>query len=199
MTPKRIILFDNYDSYTHNLYHLLTVSIPETDIQVCRNTNRQLFSENFDLLVGGPGPCTPNETGVLKELFDKKIIPQQIPYFGVCLGMQFLAWYYGYPIKRSQNPTHGDTILLKHSGTTLFQNLPQKFPVARYNSLEVDVYDLTQSPFEILATEENTNAVMALRHKTLPLYGIQFHPESFITQFGKEILHNFYKQVFSNE
>ncbi|HON17544.1 MAG TPA: aminodeoxychorismate/anthranilate synthase component II [Salinivirgaceae bacterium] len=196
MKPLKIVLFDNYDSFTHNLYHLLATTFPNSQITVHRNHDRQLFHQSFDLIIGGPGPCTPGETGILKQLFETRIIAERIPFLGVCLGMQFIAWYFGIPFHRSSVPIHGDAIPIQHLGTSIFNNLPNNFPVARYNSLEIREKELKNTELITLATEEKTGAVMALKHKSLPLYGIQYHPESFLSKFGKEILLNFHNEVY---
>jgi anthranilate synthase/aminodeoxychorismate synthase-like glutamine amidotransferase len=189
----KIILLDNYDSFTHNLLHLLKVAKPDAHVVVRRNSETTVLTEKIDMLVAGPGPCTPEETGILRQLFEKRILPEKIPFLGVCLGMQFLAYYFGAPVQRSLMPVHGDTCGVKHDGDNIFEGIPDRFRVARYNSLEVQPETLSETPLECIATEEDTGAVMALKHKTLPICGIQFHPESFLTENGLRVVHNFFR------
>ncbi len=189
----KLVLLDNYDSFTHNLLHLLQVANPNVRIKVYRNSETTVLTEKFDVLVAGPGPCTPRETGVLRQLFEERILTAKIPYFGVCLGMQFLAYYYEAPVERSIMPVHGDTCTVNHNGTDIFEQVPALVGVARYNSLEVLPENLKNSPLQCIATATDTGAVMALRHKTLPICGIQFHPESFLTQFGLQMVQNFFR------
>ena len=187
----QIVLLDNYDSFTHNLLHLLQIVQPLAEIEVYRNNNTTVLQKEFDILIAGPGPGTPAETGLLTELY-KHILETKKPYLGICLGMQFLAWRHNAPIIRSHNQIHGGTCSLNHIGLNLFNGIPQKLDVARYNSLAVQPNALKNTPFNVLATDVKTNEVMALKHKNLPICGIQFHPESFLTQFGKEIIQNFF-------
>jgi anthranilate synthase/aminodeoxychorismate synthase-like glutamine amidotransferase len=193
MSGMKLILLDNYDSFTHNLLHLLQVAVPYAEVEVYRNSETRVLTENFDVLVAGPGPCTPQETGVLRQLFEERILPEKIPYLGVCLGMQFLAYYYGAPVDRSTMPTHGDTCTVKHSGTDMFEQIPDLINVARYNSLEVMPENLKNTPLQCLASGTDTGAVMALKHNALPICGVQFHPESFLTQYGLQLVQNFFR------
>jgi anthranilate synthase/aminodeoxychorismate synthase-like glutamine amidotransferase len=185
----KILLLDNYDSFTYNLKALLERSVCGSEVMVLRNRDKALFKENFDVLVISPGPMTWKETGLLKELFETKILPEKIPVLGVCLGMQFLAGYYGHAVSAINNPVHGSQIFVRHDGDRLFNNIPAEFKAARYNSL--GLYETIDSGLETIAYEAGSGAVMALKHKNLPFAGFQFHPESFLTMHGEEMIKNF--------
>ncbi len=189
-----IVVIDNYDSFTINLCNLIKTVRPEHNLKVFRNLNREIFNERIDAVVVSPGPKTPAETGILHELTNERIVPERIPYFGVCLGLQFIGHYFGCKIKKSGTPTHGNSVNISHSGVDIFENIASPFKVARYNSLEFSTQDIVHNDLEILATETGRDAVMALRHKSLPMVGVQFHPESFLTECGDLIIDNFFKQ-----
>lgn len=186
----KILLLDNYDSFTFNLKSLIERSVPECNITVLRNTDRSVFDEVFDILVVSPGPMTWRETGILPELFEQRIIPEAKPYLGICLGMQFLAGYYGIDVGRVKNPLHGHTVTVRHSGDPLFSDIPGEFNAARYNSLGFSA-DIPCEDLEVTAIEEDSGYAMAVRHKKMPFAGTQFHPESFLSEYGKKIIKNF--------
>ena len=189
----RIVLLDNYDSFTHNLLHLLQIAQPSATIDIFRNNDKTILNQNYDVLVAGPGPGTPAETGILKTLYENIIVTQK-PYLGVCLGMQFLAWVHNARVVRSAKQIHGDTCFLYHNNSNLFENIPQNSKIARYNSLAVIPSELDKTPFSAIATDLETGETMAMQHNSLPIFGIQFHPESFLTEFGLEIVQNFFQQ-----
>lgn len=195
---KRVLIFDNYDSFTQNLYNLLKSTRPGYEYYILRNKDKKVLSIDFDVLIISPGPMRPKDTGLLNQLFIEKIIPQTIPVLGVCLGMQFIAELYGEKIIESKDALHGKAVTISHTNADIFLNVKNPFSGARYNSLEVknsrNIHEI-----EILATEKNTNSIMALKHKIYPFAGVQFHPESFLTDQGSEITNNFFNLYVENK
>ena len=167
----------------------------EYGFHVIRNGDRSIFSCKPDALIIGPGPMTPADTGVLPEYFSKYVEPNNIPVFGVCLGMQYLAHREGLVVGKSTNPKHGAAEKMNHVAKDLFKNVNSDFSGARYNSLEVQQNELLKSKsLKILAKSADNNTVMSLRHVIKPWAGVQFHPESFLTTQGDVIIDNFFKQ-----
>ncbi|NOR45893.1 MAG: aminodeoxychorismate/anthranilate synthase component II [Candidatus Delongbacteria bacterium] len=195
---KTILLFDNYDSFTYNLYDLLKTVKPDYKIIVKRNKDRELFDIDFDMLVISPGPMTWEETGLLRELFKKKIIPEKIPTLGICLGMQFIAGYYGMSVAEVKEPAHGSQVKIIHSNDSLFNNIPIEFKAVRYNSLGIKKENTANNNIQYIAAEKGTGAIMALKHSTLPFVGLQYHPESFLSEYGKETINNFFEIYVEN-
>ncbi|MBY6268598.1 aminodeoxychorismate/anthranilate synthase component II [Parageobacillus thermoglucosidasius] len=190
-----ILMIDNYDSFTYNLVQNLGVLGEE--LVVKRNdeiTVKEIETLNPDFLMISPGPCTPNEAGVSIEAIE--YFAGKIPVFGVCLGHQAIAQAFGGKVVRADRLMHGKTSQIFHDGKTIFTNIPSPFTATRYHSLIVEKETLPDC-FEISAwTEENE--IMAIRHKTLPVEGVQFHPESIMTSHGMKLLENFiqtYKRV----
>lgn len=191
---KTIILLDNFDSFTHNLLHLLQKVRPHYHIQLYRNNDAKLMHQLPDALIIGPGPMTPSETGLLKSYFDETITKKHIPVLGVCLGMQFLGWYFNIQVTRSTMPAHGMAADIKHASNDIFEGIPMPMKGARYNSLEIQSSNLEcQNILKTLAVTSENNAVMALRHHSQPWVGVQFHPESFLTEHGNILIDNFFK------
>ncbi len=197
-TNKKILIFDNYDSFTYNLCNLIKTVRPNYTYQILRNNNEEIFTYDFDVLIISPGPMTPDKTGLLKDLFIKKIIPDKIPTLGICLGLQFLGYFYDTPVTKAKQAKHGMAVNINHFNKNIFDKIPDNFKAARYNSLEIDINNINKNELEILATEQNQNSIMALKHKTLPFVGVQFHPESFLTQYGDMIINNFFKIYVEN-
>jgi para-aminobenzoate synthetase component II len=190
-----ILMIDNYDSFTYNLVQYL--GILGEELIVKRNdeiTVKEIEALNPDFLMISPGPCTPNEAGISMEAI--KYFAGKIPIFGVCLGHQAIAQVFGGKVVRADRLMHGKTSQVFHDGKTIFANIPSPFTATRYHSLIVEK-DTLPDCFEISAwTEENE--IMAIRHKTLPVEGVQFHPESIMTSHGMKLLENFiqtYKRV----
>ncbi|GLH63870.1 aminodeoxychorismate/anthranilate synthase component II [Parageobacillus sp. G301] len=190
-----ILMIDNYDSFTYNLVQYLGVLGEELIVK--RNdeiTIKEIETLNPDFLMISPGPCTPNEAGISMEAIE--YFAGKIPIFGVCLGHQAIAQVFGGKVIRADRLMHGKTSPIFHDGTTIFANVPSPFTATRYHSLIVEKETLPDC-FEISAwTEENE--IMAIRHKTLPVEGVQFHPESIMTSHGMKLLENFiqtYKRV----
>jgi anthranilate synthase component II len=185
-----ILLIDNYDSFTYNLYQFLSELGP--DVQVIRNDKisvdeiRARRSE-IDRIVISPGPCTPAEAGICVPLIQQ--LAGEIPILGVCLGHQSIGAAFGANIVRTPLVLHGKTSQIIHKGQGIFAGLPNPFTATRYHSLIVERDTLPPS-LEITA-ETADGVIMGLRHRELPVEGVQFHPESILTPVGKQLLGNF--------
>jgi len=183
-----ILMIDNYDSFTYNLVQFLGEMGQE--LTVHRNdkiTIEQIAELKPDHIVISPGPCTPNEAGISLQVIEA--FAGKIPILGVCLGHQSIAQVFGGKVIRSERLMHGKTSPVYHDEKTLFAGLPSPFTATRYHSLIVERETLPAC-LEISAwTEEGE--IMGIRHKQLLVEGVQFHPESIITDYGKEILRNF--------
>ena len=183
-----LLLIDNYDSFTYNLYQYL--SELGAAIQVRRNdqvTLDEIEALEPDHIVVSPGPCTPNEAGVSCKIIET--FGPRIPTLGVCLGHQAIGQVYGGQVIRAPRPMHGKTSLMHHQGQGVFRNLPAPFEANRYHSLIVERQSL---PAELEITAETADGlIMGLRHHTFPVEGVQFHPESIMTPVGKDLLRNF--------
>lgn len=183
-----ILMIDNYDSFTYNLVQFLGEMGQE--LTVHRNdkiTIQQIEDMNPDHIVVSPGPCSPNEAGISLKVIEA--FAGKIPILGVCLGHQSIAQVFGGKVIRSERLMHGKTSPVHHDEKTLFAGVPSPFTATRYHSLIVERETLPET-LEISAwTEEGE--IMGLRHKQLVVEGVQFHPESIITDYGKEILRNF--------
>ena len=183
-----ILLIDNYDSFTFNLVHVL--GDLGVECEVVRNdqlTPDQALAKNPEAIVLSPGPCTPNEAGICLELI--AAAAGRIPLLGVCLGHQALAQAFGADIIRAPTPMHGKVSPVQHQATDIFHDLPTPFQAARYHSLIVDPRTFPETLIPTAHTADGT--IMALRHRTLPLYGVQFHPESIASEHGHQLLSNF--------
>ena len=185
-----LLVIDNYDSFTYNLVQYLG-ELGE-DVQVYRNdkiTIEQIEELRPSRMVISPGPCTPKEAGVSVEAIRR--FGGTIPILGVCLGHQSMAVAFGGEVIRAQRLMHGKTSQIKHDGKTIFQSLPNPFEATRYHSLIVNRNNLPDC-CEISA-ETAEGEIMGIRHKTLCVEGVQFHPESILTTVGKDLLRNFLK------
>jgi anthranilate synthase/aminodeoxychorismate synthase-like glutamine amidotransferase len=193
-----VLIIDNYDSFTFNLYQyageILQRKGAQFVIDVVRNDElslREIQDRNYDKIIISPGPGDPADKayfGVCADVITE--LGKTTPILGVCLGMQGIAHYFGGHVARAKLPMHGKTSSITHDGSGVFAKLPQDLEVMRYHSLIVEKNALPES-LEITATANDTNEVMGLRHKTYPIEGIQFHPESFATEAGKRMLENF--------
>ncbi|MED3623163.1 aminodeoxychorismate/anthranilate synthase component II [Bacillus thermocopriae] len=183
-----IFMIDNYDSFTFNLVQYLGELGEE--LVVKRNdqmTIEEIAELNPQYLMISPGPCSPNEAGISLQAI--KTFAGKIPIFGVCLGHQSIAQAFNGEVVQAERLMHGKTSDMYHDGKTIFQGLPNPFPATRYHSLIVKRETLPDC-FEISAwTKEGE--IMAIRHKELPIEGVQFHPESIMTTSGKKLLQNF--------
>lgn len=185
-----LLLIDNYDSFVHNLARhferlgqkTLVVRNDATDVDGVRRARP-------DAIVLSPGPCTPQEAGVSLELV--RSLHSELPILGVCLGHQAIAEAFGATIGLAPLPVHGQASAIRHNGSKLFEGIPQPLKVGRYHSLAVEPNTL---PNELVPTAwADDGVLMAFEHATLPVYGVQFHPESILTEHGYELLANFLK------
>jgi para-aminobenzoate synthetase component 2 len=183
-----ILMIDNYDSFTYNLVQY--VGELGEELQVYRNdkiTLEEIERLAPDYLMVSPGPCTPNEAGISMDAI--RHFAGKIPIMGVCLGHQSIGQVFGGKVIRAERLMHGKTSEVLHDGKTIFQGIPSPFTVARYHSLIVEEVSLP----EVLEVSARTaeGEIMAVRHREYPIEGVQFHPESIITQHGKQLLKNF--------
>lgn len=193
-----ILMIDNYDSFTYNLVQYLG----ELGEELIVKRNDEITLEEIEelsptYLMISPGPCTPNEAGISLKAIE--YFAGKIPILGVCLGHQAIAQVFGGEVVRAERLMHGKTSSITHEGLGLFSDLPSPIDVTRYHSLIVKK-ETFPDELEITACTKD-DEIMALKHKTLPIEGVQFHPESIMSQFGKEMLRNFlelYKPLRSN-
>lgn len=185
-----ILLIDNYDSFTFNLFHLIG-ELGE-DVQVVRNdavTAGEALALAPEAIVLSPGPCTPNEAGVCLDLV-AAAADNQTPLFGVCLGMQSIAQSFGGVIRRAGRLMHGKTSEIIHEGGDVFRGLPSPLTATRYHSLIAERASLSNA-LSITARAADDDEIMGIAHESLPISGVQFHPESIATDFGAEMMSNF--------
>jgi anthranilate synthase/aminodeoxychorismate synthase-like glutamine amidotransferase len=182
----KVLVVDNYDSFTYNLVQFLGELGAELDVvRNDRATVDELLEQGAERLVVSPGPCTPNEAGISVDAM-RRFPEAGVPALGVCLGHQSLAQAFGGKVVRHE-PVHGKSTTVEHDGRTIFSGLESPLTVGRYHSLVVDP-DLPAC-FECSA--EGGGVVMGIRHRELPAEGVQFHPESVLTDAGKQLLANF--------
>ena len=185
----RVLVVDNYDSFTYNLVQYLgEFGPPIPDIEVVRNdhaTVDELLTRGYDRVIVSPGPCTPDESGISLEIV-RRFPEAGIPTLGVCLGHQALVQAWGGKVIQHQ-PVHGRTTKIEHDGRTIFRGLRAPLEVGRYHSLVV----APELPDSLERSAFADQVVMAVRHRELPAEGIQFHPESVLTEQGRELLGNF--------
>ncbi|WP_136607585.1 aminodeoxychorismate/anthranilate synthase component II [Paenibacillus dokdonensis] len=187
-----ILVIDNYDSFTYNLVQYLGELGEE--VKVIRNDEIDIQGIEAlapDHILISPGPCTPNEAGISLETIAH--FKGKIPIFGVCLGHQAIGQAFGGQVVRAERLMHGKTSLILHHGTSIFEGLPSPFTATRYHSLLVERSTLPEC-LEITAETEE-GEIMGLRHKEYPVEGVQFHPESIITDYGHQMLRNFLKRT----
>lgn len=189
----KIILLDNYDSFTYNLVHY----IGELGAEVAIHRNDvisvpDLLALNPDGIVISPGPGTPQQSGICLELI--KTASGKVPIFGVCLGMQAIGEVFGGHVTRAPKPMHGKISSITHSGKGVFAGLPNPFNATRYHSLIVEKKSLPDC-LEITATTTEDNLIMGLQHKTHNTQGVQFHPESIVSEHGHALIKNFLDTV----
>lgn len=191
-----LLLIDNYDSFTYNLVQYFGQL--GAQVEVCRNdaiTLADIAALSPSHLVISPGPCTPNEAGISLEAI--RSFAGRVPILGVCLGHQAIAQAFGGKVIRARQVMHGKTSVIGHDGRGVFHTLNNPLTVTRYHSLLVEEATLP-AEFEIsawtLPTDGSPREIMGLRHRTLPLEGVQFHPESILSEQGLELLANFLRQ-----
>lgn len=183
-----LLLIDNYDSFAYNLVHYLGELGAET--AVYRNDALSVddaMALHPDAIVLSPGPCDPDKAGICLELVARA--KDSVPIFGVCLGHQTIGQAFGGRIIRASLPMHGKTSSIRHTGEGIFRGLPNPFTAVRYHSLVVDRASLPED-LEVTAETED-GVIMGLAHRSLPVYGVQFHPESIDTEHGHRLLQNF--------
>ncbi|MCA8984021.1 MAG: aminodeoxychorismate/anthranilate synthase component II [Planctomycetaceae bacterium] len=189
-----IFVLDNYDSFTYNLVQRLGEIDPGLEIQVYRNDQITL-DEIADLqpekIIISPGPCTPVEAGISRDVIRR--FGPELPLLGVCLGHQSIADVYGARVVRADRLMHGKVSLIRHTGESVFQGLDNPFVATRYHSLLVPEDSLPDCliPTAWSADENHPPELMGLRHREYPIHGVQFHPESFLTVSGVQLLKNF--------
>ncbi len=189
-----ILVIDNYDSFTYNLVQRLGEIDATVDVRVIRNDEMdaaQIEAIEPERIIVSPGPCTPNEAGVSVECIAR--MAGKVPILGVCLGHQSMAQAFGGKIVRAKNLMHGKTDQIHHNGQGLFEGIENPFQATRYHSLVVDL-DSLPSELEVTAWSHEPHGgreIMAVEHRELPLYGLQFHPESFLTHRGFDLLERF--------
>lgn len=185
---QRVTLIDNYDSFTFNLVHYLGEL--GADVSVRRNdaiTADEALAERPDAIVLSPGPCTPNEAGICLELVRKG--SETTPMLGVCLGHQAIGQAFGAEIARAPSPMHGKTSRISHNARGLFRGLNGPFSATRYHSL---IIERSSAPDELeISAESDEGLIMGVEHRDRPAYGVQFHPESIMSEQGRQILRNF--------
>jgi len=185
-----LLLIDNYDSFTYNLYHYMGELGAKTT--VCRNdalTVDDIVEMRPQAIVLSPGPSDPDHAGICLETIAR--CAGHIPIFGVCLGHQSIGQAFGGRVVRAPVPMHGKISEISHCNTDLFENLPSPFEATRYHSLMVDLATLPDC-LEVTARSDD-GVIQGLKHRTLPVYGVQFHPESIATENGHALLANFLK------
>ncbi|HQT68451.1 MAG: aminodeoxychorismate/anthranilate synthase component II [Rhodospirillales bacterium 20-60-12] len=185
-----ILLIDNYDSFTFNLLHFFgDLGVACTVRRNDELTTAQALALRPEAIVLSPGPCTPNEAGICVDLI--KAASGSVPILGVCLGHQAIGQAFGGHVIRAPIPVHGKTSAITHRNEDVFANLPDPFEATRYHSLIVEADTLPDCLLQTAWADEDI--IMGLRHKSLPIYGVQFHPESIATAHGHDILANFLK------
>lgn len=187
---SKILMLDNYDSFTYNLVQYFG----ELGAEVLVHRNDQITLDEIEALAPdhicvSPGPCSPNEAGISVPLISR--FAGKIPILGVCLGHQSIGAAFGGRVVRAKVIMHGKTSEITHTGSDVFMNLPSPFTVIRYHSLAIERETLPDC-LEITA-ETADGEIMGVRHKTLPVYGVQFHPESILSEQGHAMLQNFLK------
>ena len=197
----KLLIIDNYDSFTFNLYQQvsdLLADHSENEIIVKRNDaihGPGIKAARFDGIIISPGPGTPESAayfGVSKQVVTD--IGKTVPVLGVCLGMQGIASYWGGRIARADEPRHGKTSIITHDGKGVFAQVPQELEVMRYHSLVVDpaaIPDELEVTATVVPDDPDAGTIMGIRHRTYPIEGVQFHPESFRSEAGKMIVNNF--------
>lgn len=196
-----IFVVDNYDSFTYNLVQYLGQCGAE--VQVARNDEvslDEILAAKPDGILLSPGPRTPRESGVCLDLLARALQPESafraIPIFGVCLGHQAMGHAGGGIVRQAASARHGKTSMISHDGKGVFAELPSPFLAVRYHSLVIDPL-LLPEVFDVTARSEDDGEIMGIRHRTLPIEGVQFHPESILTEHGLKVIENFVQMTKS--
>jgi anthranilate synthase/aminodeoxychorismate synthase-like glutamine amidotransferase len=183
-----VLVIDNYDSFTYNLVQYLGEM--KAELQVHRNdqvTIEQVRALKPDRILVSPGPCSPKDSGLSNEII--RVFGQELPVLGVCLGHQCIGHTFGANVVVNYRMMHGKTSLIRHNGRDLFEGMPNPFAATRYHSLVIQRESVPEC-LEITAETEE-GEIMGVRHKEWPIWGVQFHPESILTESGRTILRNF--------
>lgn len=193
-SPFKVLLIDNYDSFTYNLVHYLQDVSERVEVEVVRNdalTVKEALAKGAEAIVLSPGPCTPNEAGICLELISSA--PDDLPILGVCLGHQAIGQAMGGIVEGARDIVHGKVWDVKVLGGDLFAGVPERFEAVRYHSLAIRRNGMPN----VLTVDAETadGEVMAVSHATRPVFGVQFHPESIGSQYGKVMLANFLKKA----
>lgn len=184
----RVVIIDCFDSFTYNLFQLVGM-LGATPIPItCDHPLSDVRDANPDRIILSPGPGTPEDSGICAEVIRE--FERDVPILGVCLGHQTIIQSHGGRVRRMKAPVHGKTSRIVHGGKGLFFGLPSPFTATRYHSL-VAPHETIPEEFETVAFSEDDGCVMGVMHRTFPLYGLQFHPESIMTPHGREIMRNF--------
>ena len=188
---SRVLIIDNYDSFVY----ILAQYLGELGLNPIVFRNDKLTTDGVsdldpDSILISPGPGTPDDSGISMELIEE--FKEKIPIFGVCLGLQCIGEFFGGNVIRAPAVMHGKTSLIKHDGKSVFKSLPNPFEATRYHSLIVD-RDTLPDDLEVTA-ETDDGLIMGLRHKAFPVEGVQFHPESILTNVGYSLLENFFSR-----
>jgi anthranilate synthase component 2 len=187
-----ILLIDNYDSFTYNVYQ--AIANLDHPLQVVRNDQislTEIAAGNYDAIIISPGPGTPDDAGISKEIVRE--FAGKLPILGICLGHQVIGEVFGGNVVRAPQPIHGKTTEVNHQGDGLYTDLPQPFTAGRYHSLIVEEASLPDC-LEVTARNEE-NLIMGLRHRQFNVQGVQFHPESILTPVGNKLLANFLSSI----
>lgn len=184
-----MLIIDNYDSFTYNLVQYFKI-LGENPTVV--KNDESLPAKPFSRIVISPGPGNPDTSGLSREVLEK--YHKTTPILGVCLGHQCIAQFFGAEIMRAKEPMHGKVSQIFHNANGLFEGLPQGFNATRYHSLVVD-----NLPETLEVTAHTDDVIMGLKHRDLPIYGVQFHPEAILTQYGLELLRNFIRATMTDK
>ncbi|HEK25659.1 MAG TPA: aminodeoxychorismate/anthranilate synthase component II [Hydrogenobaculum sp.] len=188
----KLLMIDNYDSFTYNLVQYF--NILGQDVEVVKNDEikpEDIKDMDIDAIVISPGPCSPKEAGISVDVI--KIYKDKYPILGVCLGHQSIGYAFGANIVKAKRLMHGKTSMISHDNDGLYEGLPNPFKAVRYHSLVIDKNTLSDE-FVVDAVAEDGD-IMGIRHKTLPIFGVQFHPESIVSEHGFDILKNFLEKA----
>jgi anthranilate synthase/aminodeoxychorismate synthase-like glutamine amidotransferase len=186
-----ILLIDNYDSFTYNLVQRLGELNAQVDLRVVRNdqiTTDEIAALKPSHIIVSPGPCTPREAGISNDVIRR--FAANVPTLGVCLGHQCIGHVFGGEVVRNSRVMHGKTSPIHHDGQGVFRGLSDPFVATRYHSLVIR-RDTFRSPDFVISAWTDEDEIMGVRHKSWPLHGVQFHPESFLTEEGPQLLRNF--------
>jgi len=184
----RVVIIDCFDSFTYNLYQMVGM-LGATPIAItCDHRLSDVRDASPDRIILSPGPGTPEDSGICPDVIQE--FKRDVPILGVCLGHQTIIQSHGGIVRRMDMPVHGKTSKIVHGGKGLFSGLPNPFTATRYHSLVAPAETIPEE-FETVAFSEDDGCVMGVMHRTLPVYGLQFHPESIMTPEGRRIMENF--------